>query len=173
MVMKIPLSKGKVALVDDEDFDWLNEMSWHCSVTNEATRHYSVDVDGKRRWQTFRMHRVIMEAEKGEIVDHINGDRLDNRRANLRVTDRSGNARNRKKETKRKTSSRFKGVTRKTGRRQGGKWAAQIAIDGGKISLGVHEDEEIAARIYDAAARLYFGEHARLNFPNESEQNVR
>lgn len=98
------------------------------------------------------MHREIVDAPE---VDHRNGDRVDNRRANLRAATHLQNCQN----ARPKGQSRFKGVSRYRER-----WHARIKVPGRRIDLGSFHDEESAARAYDVAAREHFGEFARLNF---------
>ena len=105
------------------------------------------------------VHRLIAGAGPSEIVDHANGDGLDNRAANLRITSRSGNGANRGPDKRRYgTSSRHKGVYRKRSR-----WAAGIHIDGKSYFLGSFETEDQAAEAYNVAALKAWGEMARLN----------
>lgn len=112
------------------------------------------------------LHRAVMERildgpiPRGREVDHRNLNRLDNRRSNLRMATRQQNSAN----CSRKSASRFRGVTWDKAR---GKWAAGVKIDYVRHNLGRFDNEEDAARAYDAAARVAFGEFARLNFPCE------
>ncbi len=116
-----------------------------------------------------RLHRLILGLEKGDerIGDHKNGDTLDNRRSNLRITDMEGNARN--KLSPNQLAGRFKGIYWS---RASEKWVAQIRAgekcEGGRrkrLNLGHFAEAEDAARAYDAAAWEHFGEFAKLNFP--------
>ena len=106
------------------------------------------------------LHRVLIGAFPGEVVDHINGDTLDNRLRNLRVCTNAENVRNSRKRAG--SGSQFKGVTRIKGT---DRWRAQIMVNGQKRNLGSFRDEESAARCYDAKARELHGEYARCNFP--------
>lgn len=155
MTREIPLSRGLVALIDEDDFDLVNSVGrWY------ADRNCQTFYARKNFWRngkclSVRMHHVITG---WRYVDHANGNGLDNRRSNLRQATDQQNARNRQR--LRETASGFKGVTRANSH-----WQAQITANGRRLYLGVFEAPEIAARAYDAAAIKYFGEFARLNFP--------
>lgn len=163
-VMKtIPLTRGQVTLVDDEDYERLSRVSWHCTAGGYAARGQWVSGSGGQRG--LYMHREILGLSEGGACDHINGNRLDNRRANLRVATPLENSRNCKKHARTGgTHSRFKGVTR-VKRERSRPWEARIVVRGRQIHLGSYSDESIAALAYDRAARKYFGEFAQLNFP--------
>lgn len=103
------------------------------------------------------MHRLLMDAGKGQQIDHANGDGLDNRRANLRFCTSSQNNWN----SKPKGNSPYKGISQ----RASGKWYAMICRDRKHYWLGMHDTPEEAARAYDEAAKRLHGEFARLNFP--------
>lgn len=149
---KIPLTLGKFALVDDEDFEYLSQWKW-CFDRRYATTWNS----GKMT----RMHVFLFRRPKGMQVDHINGDKIDNRKCNLRIVTNSQNSQNRGARSD--NTSGYKGV-----RSQRGKWRAEIKVNYQTINLGCYSTKEQAARAYDEAARKYFGEFARLNFPNDS-----
>src|SRR4030066_2184242 len=85
---EIKLTRGKVAIVDDEDYEWINQWKWHCNGQGYAERH--CDIPGKRTM--IKMHRLILNTPNGMETDHINHNRLDNRKSNLRVRTRSQNA---------------------------------------------------------------------------------
>lgn len=158
---EIPLSQGLVALVDAEDAARVVAAGkWHVRVqsrTTYANRNIRRD-DG--RWTTLNMHTFITGWPR---VDHINGNGLDNRRANLRPATHAQNQRN--KGLQSNNTSGFKGVCWDAPR---GRWHAKICLNGRTIFLGRFDEAEEAARAYDAAAVRYFGEFARLNFRNES-----
>lgn len=143
---QIPLTKGKFALVDDEDYDSLMQWNW-CLWKKYAGRLGGI-----------KMHRVINKTPEGMQTDHINGDCLDNRKSNLRTVTVSQNHMNRKK--KPATSSQYKGVS---WRPNGGSWEAHIRKDSVGVYLGKYKKEEDAALAYNNAALQLFGEHARIN----------
>jgi hypothetical protein len=171
MVVEIPLTQGYVALVDDEDAERVLAMGkWYPLKKGRGVNarvcawRQPYDPSAKRR-KTIYMHRVILDAPVGMDVDHINHNELDNRRANLRVCNRSENMRNLRKPEG--GTSRYKGVHFEAQTRR---WKAQIRSPEGKqTNLGRFDAEEEAARVYDAAARKYFGEFAALNFPVAGE----
>lgn len=150
----IQLNNGGVARVDARDRARLVSMGRWSLVNGYAAQ--SMKLNGA--WAMVLMHRLIVGAGDGRVVDHLNGDRLDNRRANLRVCSRSQNQMNRRKLAGR---FRFKGVWR--GDR--GRWRAQIRVDGRLLYLGRFDTDSDAAHAYDAAARQHFGQFAHLNFP--------
>jgi hypothetical protein len=148
--VEIPLTQGKVALIDDEDYDKIKDYKWY------ACRRRSVFV--AQTWDSKFMHRIIMDAKSGEMVDHINGDPLDNRRQNLRLVTNKQNLQNSCKWTK--GTSQYKGVSWQSTRH---KWLAQIMVDGKVKFLGYHETELEAAKAYNEGAVKYFGEYANVN----------
>lgn len=155
MTKQIQLSKGLVALVDDEDFEWLSEFKWCVNDENYAIRN--VQKNGK--WTTTRMHRDVLNAPDFMQVDHVNCNPLDNRRCNLRLATNSQNQRNRG--SNKNNKSGFKGVSWRVSRQ---KWLAQIEIDGKGKHLGYFDTPEDAAQAYDKAARELHGEFAKTNF---------
>src|SRR4051812_13717954 len=156
---EIALIGGRVAIVDDETLPHLLGHTW---------RHadgYAVRGDGRR---VVRMHRWILAAKPGEIVDHKNGNRLDNRRQNLRIVTAAENARNDKARIDRVVSA-HKGVTWD---RRFGIWKAAIKVDGRHFYVTGARSEEEAARLYDALARELHGEFACVNFPRDGERGA-
>ena len=158
---EIPLSQGLVALVDDDMFEELNQYKWHAYKhrnTYYAIRNLEI-YSGLRT--TVKMHRQVMRALTGEIIDHRNGKGLDNQRDNLRVASSSQNSAN-KRMLEKGRKSKYKGVS---WHKQHGKWYAGICHNYKQIFLGLHDDEVEAAKAYDRKAIELFGEFAKLNFP--------
>lgn len=171
---RIALTQSKVAVVDDADWDLVKEFTWSARRGNEGSKElwYAVgrgwvknqDTGLYSRTGKVRMHRLILGVTDPTVdVDHRNGDGLDNRRENLRMSTRSQNNGNQR--IRQGGSSRYKGVSAHTD----GKWVAKISARGEQKYLGLFGTEEEAARTYDAAAQELFGEFARLNFPDEGE----
>lgn len=151
--VKIDTHAGPV-LVDYED--WLR---YSRTTFIKDSKGYFVNDTGKGDTRSvWLLHRDIMGNPEGMVVDHINGDTHDNRKYNLRVCSAKENVRNSKPQ---KGSSAFKGVYYDKNRDQ---WTASIKVDGKSKHLGRYSMEEEAAKSYDEAAKLYFGEYARLNF---------
>lgn len=157
MVKVIKLNQGKEALVDDEDFDLLSQWNWGYNANGG---HYAsrTDRSGERQ-TTVLMHRFIIGAKRGEIVDHINRNRLDNRRSNLRLCSAGENARNAKKR-KDGITSKYKGVHFT---KRNGKFAAYVQVDRDRKFLGYYVNEEDAAYYYNEHAKKYHGNFAVLN----------
>lgn len=152
-VRVIPLSGGGYAWVDVADYEWLNQYHWRLLNGYPSRREKNREV---------LMHRQIMEPPADKVVDHIDGNRCNACRANLRICTRNENQFNQRK--RRNGLSRFKGVTFN---KQVGKWAAHYRLNGRLHHLGYFEDEVEAARAYDYAAIQHFGEFACVNLPRE------
>lgn len=151
MAKKIELSSGYSTLVDDEDFESLSNFKWHYSA-GYASR--TDRTSGKAR--AVKMHRAIMGLSFGDVrvIDHINGDPLDNRKDNLRVCTNAENMRNQKLYAN--TVSGLKGVYR----RRNGTWRAQIQVDGKRKCLGYFKTAEEGHQAYVVAAKELHGEFA-------------
>ena len=161
MSRKIALTQGKFALVDDTDYEWLNQYKW-CALKGRNTFYavrMSPRVSGKQAiiW----MHREILGLGKEDPQqgDHRNHNGLDNRRGNLRICNNSQNQHN--KSPQKNSSSAFKGVCWD---KQYCKWHAHIRVDSKLKHLGRFNSEIVAAKVYDKAALKNFGEFAFTNF---------
>lgn len=162
---RIKLTQGKYAMVDDSDFRWLNQWRWYAALDKKNRTFYAQRHCWNKQTkkdEIVRMHRLILDAPKGKMVDHISGDCLDNRRENIRVVSHQENSLNRR--IQKDNTSGFKGVH---WNKQSGKWTA--CIQKGRVSffLGYFVEREEAARAYDEAASKLHGEFARLNFPKD------
>lgn len=157
---QIQLTRGKVVLVDDEDFPYLNQWNWVANKGNSTW--YAVrwgSNNGKKGH--VKMHRVILNVPDGLVTDHIDGNGLNNQRKNLRVTTIRQNSLN--QGIRRDNTSGYKGVQ---WRRDRNLWRAIIKVHEKLIHIGNFQKKEQAARAYDEAAIKYFGKFAKLNFPN-------
>lgn len=156
---------GFVALVDDEDYERCAQHKWHVQISRVRSHgaisaYYAQGTPSQLPKGQFLLHRFILQISDPLVkIDHRNGNGLDNRRENLRVSTCGQNLANRSKA--RKNTSGYKGVYR-----SGRKWAAMISDGGHKVrTIGRFESREDAARAYDKAAFERWGEFARLNLP--------
>jgi hypothetical protein len=154
----IPLTQGKFAIVDDDDYPELSRYKWH--ARNIKGNWYTQRHIGK---QTIFMHRQITNF-KYKMIDHINHDGLDNRRCNLRPCNHSQNAINSK--LAKNNTSNIRGVYWRKDRE---KWRVRIMGNGIYFSLGCFSNKKDAGRAYDKKAKELFGEFAVLNFPDEMQ----
>lgn len=154
---KIPLTQGKFALVNDEDYESLQKYKWHAH--RQRRRIYAMTnirgMEGKRTKRP--MHRLLLPS--AEQVDHMNGNGLDNRRENLRAATQQENSRGFRQQ-KIATTSKFRGVCWRKDTR---KWSSYIWVSGKRIHLGLFEDEKDAARAYNDAAQKFFGGFTSLS----------
>ena len=160
----VPLTQGKFALVDTEDFDQVTTSHWAVHRIKSSNTIYAKSTINKRCWTLHRWLwlKVWILPEVKEL-DHEDGDGLNCRRKNLRPATRSQNAINRK--INKSNTSGFKGVHRCIDRSN---WRACIWVESRLIHLGMFPSAEEAARAYDRAAVKHFGEFARLNFQKET-----
>jgi len=147
---RIPLSQNKFAIVDDGDFEYLNQWKW--SLMMRGGKFHASRKDSDRK--VIYLHREILKPDSKFQVDHVNGDGLDNRRSNLRVCNKSQNMANRGKQVN--NTSGYKGVTF---HKFSGKWMAQC----GKVYLGLFVDPIFAASFYNETAKKAYGDFAKLN----------
>lgn len=150
---EIQLAQGGTALVDDDDYDYLVQYKWR--RVKQKTCFYvsaSVKIDGK--FKTLIMHRLVMNAPKGTMIDHIDCNGLNNQKTNLRFASYVQNGMNRRPNKNRK----YKGVTI-----QGERFCASITYNKQRIALGTFNNIDDAAQAYNEAAIKYHGSFARLN----------
>jgi len=168
---RVPLNIGKHARVDPCRFHEISKYTWFAKKDSHyATTYKAVRLTPQGSFNCLiYMHRQILNAPKGQIIDHKDGNGLDNRQDNLRFATHSQNASNRPK-FKSKTSSRYIGVSFKKDARR---WIAYITFKGRRFWLGRFDCEIEAAKAYDTAAKKYHREFACLNFPERKEKGLR
>ena len=155
---EIQLTREKSAFVDDEDYDWISLHKWTFNGKYAYRAKPRAYVGGPTVGSII-LHREIMAAGPGQIVDHINRDPLDCRKCNMRFVNRSQSQWNRGPEK----DTGFKGVNFRPAR---GTWVTRIMKDGKRIYVGSYKDEKSAAIAYNKAAILHYGEYAGLNIIN-------
>lgn len=143
------LTRGKYTTVDNQDYDWLSQWKWYYNNVGYA---YRSATNPKR---SICMHKIIHPSEKPLVSDHINGNRLDNRRSNLRTCTRAQNSQNSFNKT---NPSGYKGIYRHYKR-----WRARIGLNNKYINLGLYDTPLEAALAYDEAALIYYKEFACTN----------
>lgn len=152
---RVYLTQGKMAIIDVESIPIIAPYRW-CTLRGSSGNFYAMTSG------TQLMHRVLMGAEKGELVDHEDHDGLNNRLGNLRRATKAQNAMN-SRPLRANNTSGYKGVARYRK-----KWQAGINLNGKRIHIGNFDTPEEAARAYDRAAIELFGEFACLNFPDDA-----
>lgn len=156
MPKEIVLSRGYITIVDDADYKHLSRWKWSYS------QGYAVrKVRTTNGTKSLGMHHQLMNPASDQLVDHKNGNRLDNRKNNLRVCKKLHNNMNRRPNSG-KRASHYKGVHLRKGRKRN-PWYATIGHNGKNIYLGVFPTPEAAANAYNAAALKLYGEYAWLN----------
>lgn len=155
----IALSKGKVVIVDDEDFEYLNQWKWSYGSGGYAVREQHLGMqDGKKLRKTILMHRLITNAPRGMDVDHINDDKLDNQRSNLRVCTRSQNMANKK--SKKRTHALPMGVCFTGNPRSNKPYTVRVGKDSKIHFVGNFYDVDTAHKAYLEKKKQLFGEYA-------------
>ena len=159
---KIPLTQGKFALVDDEDFERVSQFKWHANrriykKNNTQYTFYASTIIYKNNKRLYlRMHQFIMGVQNGYEADHKDGNGLNNQKSNLRRATHSQNLANQKKS---RGKSKYKGVHQC----ERGRWRACITYNNKNIKLGRFDTEIEAARAYNIKAEELFGEFACIN----------
>lgn len=152
---EISITKGKVTIVDDEDFERLSKNKWFLLGRYVARNKPRSDNDGKQK--PLMMHRFILGVEGKEVVDHIDGDPLNNRKSNLRICRQRENSRNRSVGLNSKSG--YKGVHLVSRNR----WRAYITYNYQRIHIGYFKEKRDAIIAYNKAAKKYFGSFAKEN----------
>lgn len=161
--IKVPLCGGKFALISPQDLEKVSGHTWYALESPSTCYAYMSERIGPNKWKNRYMHAMILEGSSRTLhIDHIDGDGLNNTRENLRLVSPSLNGANRQRINRNNTSG-YIGVTWD---KQRGFWRAQVHVHGKHIALGCFHSAEEAARARDVGARKYFGNHARLNFPD-------
>lgn len=153
-MMELSLTNiDQVCLINKSDYDKISHFNWFLNDGGYVAKNHYI---GNGEWDYLKIHRLIMVAEEGDIIDHKNGDKLDNTRGNLRLATRSQNRANAKLNKNNKTG--FRGVLYRRG-----KYTASIRKNGKLMTLGTFEEKEDAARMYNLWAVDLFGDFCRLN----------
>ena len=157
---EIQLTQGKVALVDDEDYEYLNQWKW-CLRGTGLGKFYAIRGFSKSKKSnkgSISLHRQLMKPEKGYVIDHLDGNTLNNQKHNLRICTQSQNCSNQK--ISKSNTSGYKGVIYS---QPSNKYYARITFNKKFLHLGSYIDPKDAARAYNEAAIKYHGEFANLN----------
>ncbi len=152
---EVKLTKGQIAFVDDEDFEFVSKYHWQACPSSDGFKAVSKSGNGP----TIFLHRLVMNTPKGMVCDHIDHNQLNCLKSNLRNCKQRQNGRNRRK-TFRACTSKFKGVYWD---KLNCKWRVHIRFKGQTFEVGSFEVEEIAALAYNKVAVLCFGEFAEIN----------
>lgn len=158
---RIPLTRGAWALIDEDDLAIVGGFPWFAHWNGRQLYAVRNTPRPGRGW--IYMHRAILGAAPGSLVDHADGDSLNNRRGNLRLADKRRNGWNRARLNRNNTSG-FSGVVRAS---RSANWVAQAYDDGRRVHVGTFPTPEAAARAYDRFVLATRGEFARTNFPRE------
>lgn len=156
MMPTIELTRDLETKISARDLYWLSGFKWYAHMSKWKKAYAARKKPGGG---VIYMHRFIMNAPKGKLVDHINGDSLDNQRENLRICDYSDNSHNVDCDM---GEVDYRGVSKR-----GTRYEAQISKNGKRIYIGTYITPEEAALAYDVKARRMFGEHAKVNFKDD------
>lgn len=159
---QIQLTKGQVALIDDEDFDDISQYRWFAVAPRQKDYTHSWYAATKTGGRNISMHQLLMNPPIGSCADHIDHNGLNNRRSNLRITTTRENSWNTNKH--KNCTSKFKGVA---WNREKSKWQVRICINGKEKHLGWFHNEIEGANLYDFVAIQFFGPFAKVNFPTQ------
>lgn len=151
---ELQLTNGGVTLVDDDIYEQIKIYNWR---RDKLANHVVRTTGPKQHRKIMRLHRFVMNAQKGQIVDHINGNVLDNRKENLRFASKSTNGMNRLKQANNKSG--YKGVCY---HKSAKKWVAQLTVSGKRVINSFHETAEEAAEAYKNAALLHHKQFAKF-----------
>lgn len=163
-VKAITISDGTEVIVDSDDYEKLTKYKWSANGNGYAVRGVHI---GNRKYRKIYMHREILNVKSSEIVDHVNGNKFDNRKENLRVVTPSQNAVNAGR--RKNNSSGYKGVFYESRR---DKWRAEIKVNYRSVFLGYFDNKEDAAKAYNKAALKHHGEYAKFNKVKELKINA-
>ena len=155
----IPLTQGRLCFVDEEDFERVSQFKWYCDTGYAARGAYDKQTGKQRKQRKQKLHRFIIgEIPEGHEVDHRDGEKLNNRRHNLRICTHAQNVRN--KSLHKNNTSGHKGVSffKPTGQ-----WLVHIGVNGKSKHIGLFDKIEDAARAYAKAASEHYGDFAKLN----------
>jgi len=154
-MQQIPLSKGHFATIDDDDYPLVSQFKWTYD-NGYVVRKVTI---APKRYKKILLHRFLVNALPGQMVDHADGNGLNNSRTNLRLCNGSQNNANRKVQQQRR--SKYKGVRKST---HANTWFATIGYRNKSIFLGCFKTEEEAAVAYDQKKKELYGEFAHTNF---------
>lgn len=163
-VKEVPLTQGKVALIDSKDYELVSKYKWSAARCGRRDTDFCAigheKVNGKYR--TLRMHSLLMRPQEGMVVDHINHNPLDNRRSNLRICTRQQNRFNSLAPLD--NTSGYKGVSwHQTGGGRWGYWRVRFTVNGKRVNGGIFKELKEAVLKYNELARVHHGEFGTIH----------